>query len=227
MIPRSVLLFTTCLILTIVSVCAAPVITDWNNSISTDLYPVVPYDTSVTFNITANESLVTTYWYVDDTLTTHSPGSIHDTFSTSWTAAGTHNVSVYGNNTNGDTQLLSWYPHVQRQIAATTPTQVSVVYYDNLTSMFAGETDPWDLFFVSTTVYTNVIGGLFFAFMFGSMYYTLWTRTKSMIIPTVLAFIMGTFMFGLMPEDYKMYGILFLSIGVVSVLYKIFAKNRG
>lgn len=77
-------------------------------------------------------------------------------------------------------------------------------------------------------VFTDLMGGLFYAVMMGVLYVGVWLRTRSIIFPTLLLdIIMAGFMWSYMPSQVQtiLYALNILTFGVI--LYKLVAPVVG
>ena len=91
---------------------AAPVLTSLDNSVSSDLYPKVEKGTSITFATDYSPS-TTYYWLVDG----DEQGTHLYNITLSWASVGSKNVTVYGTNVSGASNVLTAFPTIKRIMA--------------------------------------------------------------------------------------------------------------
>lgn len=90
----------------------APVITSWSNDNTSDnsLILTIPKDTTVTFNVTANQIINSWSWTTATQI--NGSGSTDSYAFKTFTSAGIQTVQVYGTNANGSTQEITWTVNV-------------------------------------------------------------------------------------------------------------------
>ena len=83
-----------------------PNLSSWGNNKTNNQSTAISVNTNepVRFNATANQSITSWNWSVDNV----SQSNNYDNFTTSWSLAGNHNVSVNAININGTSSSISW-----------------------------------------------------------------------------------------------------------------------
>lgn len=202
---------------------AAPIIDDWNNSITgdSDLYPVVDNAQSIRFNVSANETITTWTWYIDGVVQSNN----YDNLTTSFTDPFNSNVSVIATNATGSSPMLTWYPVVHREMSTTQVETLNESGYDRILGAFEGDTDFEEFFAASAVPYTIPFGRLFFLFVYSIYFVMLWMRQEKSIIPIVLAFSIGGIFLGMISEDFAKTAVLFIIIGAMGVLYSVYRER--
>lgn len=195
-------------------------ITSYNNSVTSDdsQYFNLNYSQSVTFNVEGVN--VTQYdWYVDSQPIINN----FDNYTTAFTVRGMHNVTVEVTNVSG-TDIVIWLPIVSRQVTTGSIAQINDSAKDEVIESFE---EPNFEKFLSGTMqpYTDILGPLFFMFLFGFPFVMQWIRQGSVLIPAVSGTILGGLLLSFFPEEYVQYAILFVGIGIMSALYALF-KDR-
>lgn len=202
---------------------AAPLIISWSNDITNDadVYPVPNYEQTVTFTAVPDETIITWSWYQDSTPLIHN----YNNFSTSFSSPHHHNISVTGTNTNGTTQMITWYPIVHRELATEHVELLNESGYYYLLTSFEDDTD-FEIFLESAFIpYTVVLGKLFFLLIFGAYFGLLWVRQEKSVIPIVLGFSIGGLLLSFISEDFAQMAVLFLIVGAMGVLYSIYRER--
>ena len=148
------------------SVEAVPAITAYNNSISdTNLYPHQQVKTNIIFNVTSNETITTWTWLKDDV----SISNNFDNYTTSWNGPGQKNITVYGSNVNGTTEIITWYPLIEQEMAGSGDeiTELNMTPYDSIIDVIGSEDPDYEAFlFALTMPHTNIIGSLFYVIFY-------------------------------------------------------------
>lgn len=89
---------------------ATPIITSYahNSSYGNTTSPVAYINNATMFNVTANQTITTWTWLIDGA----DQNNNADTINLSFSGYENTNVSVYGTNTNGSTNMVSWLVRV-------------------------------------------------------------------------------------------------------------------
>lgn len=202
-----------------------PNITAYNNSISDDtLYPHVQSGGSIRFNVTVNESV--NYTWVKD----GSSGSNNfDNYTTSWTGPGQKNVTVFGTNSNGSTEQLTWNPLVEQEMAGAgdTITELNMTPYNSILDVVSSEDPDYEDFLYALTMpHTSIIGSLFYVVLYGVPFIVMWVSQGSSKIPAVLGCMLGPALLGAFNPEYINISVLFIIIALFGLIYSLY-KERG
>lgn len=205
---------------------AAPLITDYNNSVSNNtLYPHQDVNSIIRFNATANEAIVTWNWYVDSVAVSNNS----DNLNMSWSTSGQKNVTVTGTNGGGTSPAITWFPIIEREKseASDETTALNTSWYDDLLDSFSGSTPSIQLFVSALTLpFTSNIGNFFYLFLYGLPLVVIWIRQEKALIPAGLGIIFGAFFLGQLPESYVGVAVLFIILTVFGIIYSLY-KERG
>jgi len=205
---------------------ASPIITDWYNNKTGDTatYIVVGGSTglnsSIYFNVTANETITTWNWVVNNNTLDHNYDNL------SWVFGEGYNwVRVYGVNANGATKPIEWHVYVMGDLGSAV-SELNTTTGNEFLSMFDDENRSFTgIIEKSTRAYRDMIGNLFFVLFYGIIFLMMWIRQGDILIPSVIGLILGSLMIAMLPAEYHMVAVVFVAMGVFAVLYTMF-KSR-
>jgi len=206
---------------------ATPEIIDWSNDATNDssLYPHVVFDGYVNFSVTSDEVIVTWAWLVDGVDQSNNEAFLNKSFGSS----GHSNVTVYGTNLNGVTNLVTWGVFTEREIATTTISdEVDETAFDDMLSSLEEDTENPIGGFIDSALkpYVDLMGAAFYLVVFGLSLAMQWTRQSSILMPTVVVLTLSTIVFGILPDEWKLYAALMVLIGGSSTLWMLY-KDRS
>lgn len=204
---------------------AAPAITVYNNSISSNAYPHQDVNANIRFNVSANEAITTWTWFVDDIAVPNN----YNNLTRSWSTSGQKNVTVSGTNGGGSTGSVSWHPIIERQKSTSSDetTALNTSWYDDLIASFSDDTPSLQAFASALVLpFTNLIGNFFYLFLYGLPLLAIWIRQEKALIPAGLGIIFGAFFLGQLPESYIGVAVLFMILTVFGIIYSLY-KERG
>lgn len=197
--------------------CAVPIIT-----MGSDQHVVLEPGAFYNFSYTSTEAIVTSHFFLDGVESTAAPTYKIYIFSDE---GEYHNVSAYGTNANGDSNLITWHVTVTREIATTSIEEFDDTYFENITNDIA--TDNWEgVAETSTYPFTDLMGKLFYLVLFLLPFGVLWMRQQTMTIPVTLAMILGSVLIGFIPEQYKAFIILMIVMSFGVNLY-LLGRDRA
>lgn len=203
-----------------------PVITLYNNSVSgTNMFPHQQINTNIRFNASADQVIVTWVWYTDNVNQSNNASSLNE----SWATPGYKNVTVWGSNSNGESNHITWNPIIERLKSNSTQVQttISESSYTNLTASLDGDSfDVVAFLQANAEPFTGLIGNLFYLFVFVLPLVIIWIRQEKALIPAGLGIIVGIIALPFLPESFLLPSVMFLVITVIGVLYSIY-KERG
>lgn len=187
-----------------------------------DNHVVIDPGTTYNFTYSSTEAIVTSHFFLDGVESTTANMFKTYTFADEGLY---HNVSVYGTNCGGNSNLITWRITVKRDPATGSIEEFSEDDYDNLTDdLSSGD---WEgVAETSTHPYTNLMGKLFYLVLFLLPFGLIWMRQYSMNIPVVLAMILGSVLIGFMPEQYKYFIILMIVMSFATNLY-LLGRDRN
>ena len=208
------------------SVEAAPAITAYNNSVSdTNMYPHQQVNTNIQFNISANETITTWTWLKDGTDASNN----FDNYITQWTGPGQKNITVSGTNANGTTESITWYPHIEQEMAGVgdTITELNLTAYDSILDVIGSEDPDYEAFlFALTMPHTSIIGSIFYVILYGVPFLFIWVGQGSAKIPAVLGCMLAPVMLGAFNADYIGISVLLILLTLFGLIYTLY-KERG
>lgn len=205
---------------------AAPAVFSYNNSVSdTNLYPHQQVNTNIQFNVSANETITTWTWLKGGVDASNN----FDNYTTSWTGPGQKNITVYGTNANGSTAQLSWFPHIEQEMAGAgdTITELNMTAYNSILDVIGSEDPDYESFlFALTMPHTSIIGSLFYVILYGVPFLFIWIGQGSAKIPAVLGCMLAPVMLGAFNADYIGISVLLILLTLFGVIYTLY-KERG
>jgi len=95
--------------------------------------------------------------------------------------------------------------------------------FNNLTN---ASFDPQNMTSVATYPYTNVLGTLFWGFLFGILFLMLWMRSEDVTIPALLGLIIGGSMWVFMPAEWVQMAASLTVISFAGLIYSLI-KGRS
>jgi len=73
--------------------------------------------------------------------------------------------------------------------------------------------------------YTDPMGSIFWLFLWVMVVVAYWIRTRSLTLPSVIGLAFGGIIIVMLPEEYQLYGRIFITMGIVALIYLIFTKR--
>lgn len=150
-------------------------------------------------------------WIVDNVTNAENSNTIHITF----TDVGNHYVSA-----NNEDYIINCKP-------AIAVTEIEILNESNYNKLILSmKNDNWtDIGEIITYPYTNVIGKIFYIFVFILPFIILWKENENMGVPTILAFIFGCLFIGFIPAQFMKIIIFTITIIWTYTLYEIWRKK--
>ena len=191
-----------------------PAIGTINNSYTNnaETYLAPPYNQAVTFYLDGG---VPYSWDVDGNTQV---GQTSDYFT--WTAAKGHHY-IHGTANGVQT---TWIAATKRQMATTPVPTLNISRYNDLKNSTRAFDFPG---FLSASIlpFTDIVGNLFWLFVWIIIFVAYWIRQKKMTFPTVMALIFGGVIIAMLPEEYQIYAKGLIAVGIFAVLYFLFTKR--
>ena len=109
---------------------AAPSITSWYNNITGDgviSFQVNLSQAAINFSAVADQTIITWTWKKDGIDQNHN----YDNITLNWTSNGTKTVSVYGTNTNGTSNTVTWTVTIGEEEYGDILEQLTFIYNQN------------------------------------------------------------------------------------------------
>ena len=208
---------------------ATPELNNWSNDATNDtsLFPHTVYDGYINFSAESNETIVTWKWFIDSVDQSNNAAWLNESFGT----AGHSNVTVYGTNANGTSDQITWKVYTARELESTSiadSEKVNESAFDDMLASLEPDTDNAIGEFIDSALkpYVDLIGAAFYFVIFGLSIAMQWTRQSSILMPTVLVLTISTMVFGLLPDEWKLYAALMVIIGGSSTLWILY-KDRS
>lgn len=204
----------------------APTITIYNNSVSgTNMFPHQQINTNIRFNASADQVITTWVWFTDGVNQSNNFPSLNE----SWATPGYKNVSVSAINGNGQSNMITWNPIIERLKSNSSQVQptISESSYTNLSGSFDGDSfDVVAFLQANTEPFTGLVGNLFYVFVFILPLVIIWIRQEKALIPAGLGMILGVIALPFLPESFLLPAVMFLVLTFIGVMYSI-SKERG
>lgn len=209
-------------ILVLVSIAdAVPVITSQTNDHTDTNYMNVLYGDTVTFTVTANESIATWTWLVDGVNQYHN----YDNFTYTFNDAHRHIISVYGTSAGGTSETAYYYAMVNTEIATTTTSQIPTVEISNFSDTVDGDIDPAAIANLAIHPYTVTLKSFAYLFLYCVFFYYVWRKSETIVLPTVIFLLLSQYVLGVVPETVADKLILFAGVAMLSIFYLLFGKE--
>lgn len=178
----------------------------------------IEHSASTTFSVTCTEN-VTWEWYVDGTDRNVNLASL----AVSFTEPGQHNVTVTATNING-VDSYTFFPYVAREGATGETEIIEDTGYDELMDSI-GDND-FEAFFGAVSMPAiAIMGGFYYVFIVGLPFFMIWNRQQSLLIPSVVALIVGAVLLPMVPEPYVKFLQLCVVLGSAAVIWSVY-KDR-
>lgn len=75
------------------------------------------------------------------------------------------------------------------------------------------------------SVYTNIMHGMFYVYIFGLTFLVIWIRQEHVILPTMLAFVSAGMIWTIAPVEFQQYSYILFVLGVAGIIFSFF-KGR-
>lgn len=194
---------------------ATPVI-DFANQ---EVFVKLEHGTTYNFTVTANESIDSWEWYLNDVARGINSSSINIAFS----GRGQQNLTVVGTNINGNA-IYTFYPYIHREITDDETETITETGYDEL--MDAVHDNDMNAGIAATTIPgVSTMGGFYYLFVLGMPFYMIWNRQQKLLLPSVIGLILGWLILPFMPEQYVKFLQLSVILGASAVLWSLY-KDR-
>lgn len=203
-------------------VTGAPSITSYQNNVTGDNAHVpLDYGTTVLFNATADES-VTWSW----TLGGVDQAVAFDNYSHTFTAGfGYYAVTVNATNANGtDTQTWGVWEKIETT-AQTVPTFTDTSYQMLLDSIDYPP-DMEDFGKALAHPFVQMLGVIFYLFIFGIPLTMMYIRQDGMTLPTTLLFLFGSVIIFMLPPQWQIIAGALMTLGFVGILFKLYKERE-
>ncbi len=80
--------------------------------------------------------------------------------------------------------------------------------------------------FASTSVYTNIVGNLFYLFIWLMIFSMYWLAQRNVTLPTVMGIILGGVIISTLPESYQPVALALIILSGSAVIYYLYTERR-
>ena len=203
-------------------VTAAPSITSHENNV-TGINAHVPldYGTTVLFNATSGESVNWT-WTLDSVDQTNPYDNYTHTFSAGF---GYYAVTVNATNANG-TDLYTWGIWENIETTADTIPTFSDTSYQMLLDSIDYPPDMEDFGKAMAHPFVEMVGVIFYLFIFGIPLLMMYIRQDNMTLPTTLLLLFGSIIIFMLPPQWQIIAGALMTLGFVGILFKLYKERE-
>ena len=203
-----------------------PTISIVNNSKTntSDSYGIYLLNSQVIiFNASTTDNTNTWNWYQDGILQINNNPS----FTTAFSSGSYHYVQLNTTNIDGTSNNLTWGINVAPEMA-TSSNNIPTLNETPATNfnLALKQKDMPKLVGSSQTVYLNLIGLSYYAFVWFIVFGMMWIKQSSINIPAVIGIIFGGIIITFLPSQYQLVSQVLIVFGIFAVIY-IFFKGRG
>ena len=203
-------------------VTAAPSITSYENNVTGDRAHVpLTYGTTVLFNATADES-VTWSWTLDGADQSVSVDHYTHTFTAGF---GYYAVTVNATNANG-TDLHTWGIWENIETTAETVPTFSDTSYQMLLDSIDYPPSMEDFGKAIASPFVQMLGVIFYLFIFGIPLTMMYIRQDNMTLPTTLLLLFGSIIIFMLPPQWQIIAGALMTLGFVGILFKLYKERE-
>ena len=80
--------------------------------------------------------------------------------------------------------------------------------------------------FASTSVYTNIVGNLFYLFIWLMIFSMYWLAQRNVTLPVVMGIILGGVLIVTLPDDYQPVAVYLIALCGFAVIYYLYTERR-
>ena len=203
-------------------VTAAPSITSYENNVTDDRAHVpLKYGTTVMFNATADET-VTWSWTLDGA----DQSVAFDNYTHTFTAGfGYYAVTVNATNANG-TDLHIWGIWENIETTADTIPTFSDTSYQMLLDSKDYPPNMEDFGKAMVHPFVQMVGVIFYLFIFGIPLLMMYIRQDNMTLPTTLLLLFGSIIIFMLPPQWQIIAGALMTLGFVGILFKLYKERE-
>lgn len=201
---------------------AAPAITSYTNNITgANAHVPIAHGTAVLFNATSNES-VTWSWTLDGVDQSTSSDSYTHTFSAGF---GYYAVTVNATNANG-TNLHTWGIWENIETSAQTVPTFTDTSYQMLLDSIDYPPNMEDFGKAMVHPFVQMVGVIFYLFIFGIPLTMMYIRQDNMTLPTTLLLLFGSIIIFMLPPQWQIIAGALMTLGFVGILFKLYKERE-
>ena len=97
--------------------------------------------------------------------------------------------------------------------------------YDDMVSNISSMNAP-GIIFAAGGVYTNIVGNLFYLFIWLMIFSMYWLAQRNVTLPSVMGIILGGVIIGMLPESYQPVAVALILISGASIIYYMYTERR-
>lgn len=199
---------------------ATPQITSWSNNATNNSNSYIPINANTVLNLSVIVNESGTYnWFVDDVAVINNQSILNQTY----TSFANHYIKAYLNNSNGTSNTITWTVSVKAPLAKVTVAALSNKTQVNLTNAIRTE-NVKGIVSADVEPYTNIIGNMFYAIIWGLLFATYWIRGGKITIPSTVGVIFGAVIIGTLPTQYVFVSQVLIIGGIFFVIYTFFKR---
>ena len=213
--------------MTVVFLCAmitsaAPTITAYENNVTGEQSHVpLKYGTTVLFNATTDESVNWT-WALDGVDMTTPYDNYTHTFNAGF---GYYAVTVNATNPNG-TDLHTWGIWEDIETTAQTVPTFTDTSYQMLLDSIDYPPNMEDFGKALAHPFVQMLGVIFYLFIFGIPLLMMYIRQDNMTLPTTLLFLFGSIIIFMLPPQWQIIAGALMTLGFVGILFKLYKERE-
>ena len=200
---------------------AAPSITAYNNVTGTQAHVPLTYGTTVLFNATADES-VTWTWTLDEVDQSISVDHYTHTFTAGF---GYYAVTVNATNANG-TDTFTWGIWENIETTAETVPTFTDTSYQMLLDSIDYPPNMEDFGKAMASPFVQMLGVIFYLFIFGIPLLMMYIRQDNMTLPTTLLLLFGSIIIFMLPPQWQIIAGALMTLGFVGILFKLYKERE-
>ncbi len=201
---------------------AAPAITSYENNVTgTRAHVPLDYGTTVMFNATADES-VTWTWTLDGV----DQSVPYDNYTHTFTAGfGYYAVTVNATNANG-TDMHTWGIWENIETSAETVPTFTDTSYQMLLDSIDYPPNMEDFGKAMAHPFVQMLGVIFYLFIFGIPLLMMYIRQDNMTLPTTLLLLFGSIIIFMLPPQWQIIAGALMTLGFVGILFKLYKERE-
>ena len=200
----------------------APTILSYENNVTGDNAHVpLKYGTTVLFNASADESVAWS-WTLDGVDQGVSADDYTHTFSAGF---GYYAVTVNATNVNG-TDRHTWGIWENIETTAQTVPTFTDTSYQMLLASIDYPPDMEDFGKALAHPFVQMVGVIFYLFIFGIPLLMMYIRQDSMSLPTTLLLLFGSIIIFMLPPQWQIIAGAIMTLGFMGVLFKLYKERE-
>ena len=198
-----------------------PSITAYNNITGARAHIPLGYGTAVMFNATA-DAAVTWAWTLDGV----DQGVVADNYTHTFSAGfGYYAVTVTATNSGG-TDTFTWGVWENIETTAQTVPTFTNASYQMLIESIDYPPDMEDFGKAMASPFVQLVGVIFYLFIFGIPLLMMYIRQDNMTLPTTLLLLFGSIIIFMLPPQWQIIAGALMTLGFVGILFKLYKERE-